>query len=174
MWGVHFVTTQKDVDSRIKKIRLFLTDNDGVLTDGCVYYSNQREELKKYNMRDGMGFERLRDLAGIETGIVTKEKTEFAIRRGEKLHLTEVHTGIENKVETIKEIAERKNVALEEIAFMGDDVNDLAALQIVGLAACPFDALPQIASVCQIKAEHMGGQGAFRCIAEYIIAQKKR
>lgn len=170
MWGVDFLTSRDDVIARVKKLKLFLSDNDGVLTDGCVYYSENGEMLKKYNMRDGMGFERLRDVAGIETGIVTKEKTGFSVRRGEKLKLPEVHTGIQNKVVTIQEIARRKSLDLSEIGFMGDDFNDLEVLKIVGLAVCPADALPPVMDVCQLKAEHMGGAGAFRCIAEFIIS----
>ncbi|MCB1201478.1 MAG: HAD-IA family hydrolase [Leptospiraceae bacterium] len=170
MWNVDLIAT--DAVQRAANIQLMLSDNDGVLTDACVYYSESGETLKKYNMRDGMGFDRLREIAKIETGIVTREETEFARRRAEKLKLSEVLIGIKDKPLAIREIAKAKNLSLEQIGFIGDDMNDLEVLKIVGFAACPKDALPAILEVCHVVAHLPGGHGAFRCVAEFIIESK--
>ena len=90
-----------EIKEKAAKVKLLLCDNDGVLTDGCVYYSQKGEELKRYNMRDGMGIELLKKNVNVKTGIVTKEKTDFSIRRAEKLKLDIIHVGIDNKIETI-------------------------------------------------------------------------
>ncbi len=154
---------------RAKKIKLVLTDCDGVLTDGGCYYSQNGEELKRFSLRDGMGIERLRLLADIETGFVTKEKTGFVKARAAKLRLSEVHLGVEDKGITIEEIAQERGLSLSEIAFMGDDVNDLPALMKAGLAACPEDSAPSVLEAAHFVSSNRGGHGAFRELAELIL-----
>ena len=111
-------------------IKLLLTDVDGVLTDGGVYYSENGEQLKKFSIRDGMGVERLRKIAGIETGIITGEKSGSVVKRAEKLNITELHLGIKDKGSLLEEILKRKNLLATEVAFIGDDVNDIEILNI--------------------------------------------
>lgn len=153
-------------------IQLLLTDCDGVLTDAGVYYSAQGEELKRFSMRDGMGVERLRKLAGVEVGIVTGENSQPVARRAEKLQIAELHLGIKDKVRTLLDCSGRKGIPLSDIAFIGDDVNDLDVLQLVGLSACPADGMQEVKSVVDYTCQLPGGHGAFREFAELIIKAK--
>lgn len=160
--------------SKAKKIKLLITDIDGVLTDGCVYYSASGEELKKFSLRDGMGVERLRELLNIETVFLTRENSPIVARRAEKLKIKDVFMGIKEKKEIVERIAEEKNIKLSEIAYIGDDVNDFEAMKIIGLAGCPADSSPQIIKIADYICLAKGGNGAFREFAELIIESQKK
>jgi N-acylneuraminate cytidylyltransferase len=147
-----------------KKIKLVLTDIDGVLTDGGMYYSENGDELKKFNTRDGMAFEILRN-AGIKTGIITSENTKIVENRAKKLNVDYLMQGKRNggKPAAAKEICEKEKIALEEVAYIGDDINCFELLSAVGLAACPADANEKIKSIPNIKIlTKKGGEGCFR------------
>ncbi len=152
----------------IKKIRLFATDVDGVLTDAGMYYTESGDELKKFNTRDGMGI-KLLQRAGLITAFVTQEATKLVARRGEKLAIPEVHQGVMDKLPVLREMASRHGMTLAEVAYIGDDINDVQALRAVGFSASPADALPAVrkavAYVCRAK----GGEGAVREVAELIL-----
>ena len=154
---------------KARKIKLVLTDCDGVLTDTGTYYSANGEEMKRFSIRDGMGTERLRRNCNIETGIVTGENSGIVSRRAEKLNITEVHLGIKDKATLVKDLAERLNLELDEIAFIGDDTNDLEIMKLVGLTASPSDATRFAKELADIIVESKGGCGAFRDFAEFII-----
>src|SRR5512133_2538744 len=128
-----------ELDARAAQIRLVLADVDGVLTDGGVYYGSEGEIMKRFNIRDGMGVERLRDM-GVEVGIITGERSESVVRRAEKLHIELVHLYCKDKRATLEEIQREHKYRTEEIAYIGDDVNDIEIMKQVGLAACPRDA----------------------------------
>jgi len=153
-----------------RKIRLLLTDVDGVLTDNGVYYSDAGEQMKQFSIRDGMGVERLRTIADIETGIITGEMSGSVIRRAEKLQIGELHLGIKDKMKRLEEIMERKKITWDEIAYLGDDVNDLEVMQKAGIAACPADAMSMVREIAHFVCENKGGYGAFREFAEWLIA----
>lgn len=160
---------QKDSGARaLRNIRLFATDVDGVLTDAGMYYTESGDELKKFNTRDGMGI-KLLQRAGLITALVTQEATKLVARRGEKLAIPEVHQGAMDKLPVLKDMAARHGVTLDQVAYMGDDINDLQALRAVGFSAAPADALPAVrkavAYVCRAK----GGEGAVREVAEMIL-----
>ncbi|WKZ68903.1 MAG: HAD-IIIA family hydrolase [Melioribacteraceae bacterium] len=154
---------------KARKIKLVLTDCDGVLTNTGTYYTANGEEMKRFSIRDGMGTERLRKFCNIETGIVTGENSGIVTSRAIKLNITEVHLGIKDKVSCVKEICERLNLQLDEIAFIGDDTNDIEIMKIVGLTACPSDATSFAKELADIIVESKGGHGAFRDFAEMII-----
>ena len=154
------------------KIKLLLTDNDGVLTDTGVYYSAKGEEFKRFSIRDGMGVERLLGLAGVETGIVTGEKSGSVLKRAEKLKIKELYLGIKDKEALLQKILKKKKLKAENVAFIGDDVNDLAILKAVGLSASPADAMEEIKQTVDYVCKHKGGNGAFREVAEMIIKVK--
>jgi YrbI family 3-deoxy-D-manno-octulosonate 8-phosphate phosphatase len=158
-----------DLRQRAAQIRLLLSDCDGVLTDAGVYYGEQGEVLKKFNMRDGMAVERLRNTVGIDFGIITGELSPSVKKRAEKLKISELHLGIKDKVAVLAEICQRRGLSPAQIAFIGDDVNDLGILGLVGLAACPADALPQVKQVAQWTSTLPGGGGCVRELAEWII-----
>jgi YrbI family 3-deoxy-D-manno-octulosonate 8-phosphate phosphatase len=156
-------------DSNLKKIKLLLTDVDGVLTDTGVYYSVSGEELKRFSLRDGMGVERLKKLVKIKTGIISGENSLLVRKRADKLEIEELHLGIKNKLKVLKKICKAKELEPEEIAFIGDDINDLEIIKEVGFSACPSDAMKDIKEVVDIVLENKGGHGAFREFAEIII-----
>lgn len=154
------------------RIKLLLTDVDGVLTDNGVYYSESGEVMKRFSIRDGMGVERLRKLAGIDTGIITGELSPSVARRAEKLRIQELHLGVKDKLGRVLEILQRLQLQWEEIAYIGDDVNDMEVMEKAGVTACPSDAMPQVSSVVDYHCAVKGGYGAFREFAEWLIELK--
>ena len=155
-----------------KNIKLFLSDVDGTLTDGGMYYSENGDELKKFNTRDGMGFQMLRE-RGIKTGIITSENMALNKRRFEKLKVDFLIQGKRNggKLEAALEICSQLNISLENVAFIGDDVNDVELLSKVGFAACPADACEEVKSVPAIEVmTRKGGEG---CVREMVTLVNK-
>jgi 3-deoxy-D-manno-octulosonate 8-phosphate phosphatase (KDO 8-P phosphatase) len=155
---------------KAKKIRLVLTDNDGVLTDSGVYYSAEGEVMKRFSIRDGMGVERLRNILGIETGIITGEESGSVLKRAEKLGIIYLYRGVKNKLLLLQEILTASKLSSENIAFIGDDVNDLELLNKVGLSAAPADGIDLVKNIVHYVCENKGGNGAFREFAELIIS----
>lgn len=155
---------------RAKKIKLVLTDCDGVLTDTGVYYSHEGEVMKRYSIRDGMGVERLRNILGIETGIITGEESGSVLKRAEKLGIIYLYRGIKNKLSLLPDILSATKLSSENIAFIGDDVNDLELLKVVGLSASPADGTDFVKNIVHYVCRNNGGNGAFREFAELIIA----
>jgi len=159
---------------RAARLRLVLTDSDGVLTDTGVYYSERGEEMKRFSIRDGMGVERLRN-AGIETGIVTGERSPSVLRRAEKLGLRHVLLGVKDKLGAVQALCAAEGLALDQVAFIGDDVNDLEVLTLLtthSLTASPADALPSVMKVVNHVCSAPGGHGAFRDFAEWILGHR--
>src|SRR5579859_4945173 len=117
--------SEEQYKAKARRIKLLLTDVDGVLTDNGVYYGEDGEVLKRFSIRDGMGVERLRKLCGIETGIVTGELSPSVARRAEKLNIAHLYLGVKDKRARLLEIMEATGLGWDEIAFIGDDVNDL-------------------------------------------------
>lgn len=155
---------------KLEKIKLVLTDNDGVLTDTGVYYSPKGEELKRFSIRDGMGVERLRKYAGIETIIITGEESGSVKARAEKLKIQEYYLGVKKKEELLKEIVKKNKVNTDQIAFIGDDSNDFELMKLVGLKVTPVDGMNFIKEICDYVCENRAGNGAFREMAELILA----
>ncbi len=147
-----------------KKIKLFLSDVDGTLTDAGMYYDIHGNELKKFNTHDGKGFELLRK-AGIKTGIITSEKTKIVENRAKKLKVDYLYQGVEHggKLDTAKMICQKEGISLDEVAYIGDDINCKELLSQVGIAACPKNALIEIKEMSNIiNLEKYGGKGAVR------------
>jgi 3-deoxy-D-manno-octulosonate 8-phosphate phosphatase (KDO 8-P phosphatase) len=126
--------------------------------------------MKRFSIRDGMGVDRLRSIAGIETGIITGELSGSVKKRGEKLKIKELHMGIKDKKAILNKIITKRNIGLENVAYIGDDTNDLEVLKMAGLSACPADAVIQIKQIVDYITDSRGGYGAFRDFAELIIA----
>jgi 3-deoxy-D-manno-octulosonate 8-phosphate phosphatase (KDO 8-P phosphatase) len=160
---------KKPSHSPLGTIRLFATDVDGVLTDAGMYYSETGDEWKKFNTRDGMGIKLLQK-AGVITAIVTQERTKLVARRAEKLTIPELHQGVMDKLSLIRDMAQRYGLSLREVAYIGDDVNDLEALQAVGFSATPADGMPSVLATVDYVCKKKGGEGAVREIAEMILA----
>jgi len=160
-----------DFAARARRLRLVLTDCDGVLTDGSVYYSEAGESLRRFSVRDGMGVERLRR-AGIGTAIVSREPSANIARRAEKLGLPHLFLGVRDKAAHLPRILAETGLELADLAYVGDDVNDLEILTAVGeqgLTGAPADAMPEVLAVCHYLCAARGGAGAFREFAEWIL-----
>ena len=152
-------------------IKLFLSDVDGTLTDAGMYYGENGEEFKKFNTHDGKGFELLRK-AGIKTGIITSENTKIVENRAKKLKVDFLYQGLEHKgkLDIAKEICKELNISLNEVAYIGDDINCKELLLNVGLAACPSNALEEIKNIPNIiKLSKSGGNGAVREFCEMVV-----
>jgi YrbI family 3-deoxy-D-manno-octulosonate 8-phosphate phosphatase len=162
-----------ELKDKISQIKLVLSDCDGVLTDGGVYYGDSGEIFKKFNIRDGMGVERLRSLVSVQTGIITGEKSISVQKRAEKLQIHELNLGIKDKKTCILEILDKYKLSPFQVAYIGDDVNDLPVLPFVGVFFCPNDALQQVKDKADFILTLPGGKGCFREMAEIIIDAKQ-
>jgi len=154
-----------------QKIKLFLTDVDGTLTDAGMYYSENGDELKKFNTHDGKGFELLRNI-GIKTGVITSENSKIVEKRAKKLKVDYLYQGVANqgKLKVVKEICATENIALDEVAYVGDDINCYELLKNVGLCACPCNSIKKIKSIPSIIClKKNGGNGAVREFIDKII-----
>lgn len=158
----------KNLDRIVPEIKMFLMDCDGTLTDAGMYYSENGDELKKFNTRDGVGIARLRD-EGIITGIITGEDRALNKRRALKLKVDELVSAATDKVAEIKKLCDKYHVSPGNVAFIGDDVNDLEAIRFVGLGAAVNDADNQLKNCADYVTENKGGQGAVREFAEYVL-----
>ena len=157
--------------SQCKKIKLVLTDVDGVLTDGGRYYSSTGEQLKKFHARDGMGVNiLLRN--NIKTIIVSKEKSTLLKRWCKEMNISEVLVGRKNKELILTKICKKYQVTSDEIAFIGDDVNDIKLLQIIGFSGAPKDAIDLVKKSVNYICSCNGGDGAFREFIDYILIKK--
>ena len=157
----HVLSKQKKDYSKIK---LVISDVDGVLTDGGMYYSENGDELKKFNTRDGMAFQILRE-HGVKTAIITSENTKMVERRAQKLHIDFLRQGKRNggKLEAAKEICNEIGINLSEVAFVGDDLNDIDLFEKVGFAFCPVDAAEKVKKVFGLRIlTSNGGTGVLR------------
>ena len=157
----------------MKNIRLFLTDVDGTLTDGGMYYTADGDVMKKFNSRDGMGLQLLQK-AGIKTGIITSEDTQLVRRRAEKLGLDFLVQGKRNggKLAACADICENLAISLDEVAYIGDDVNCIELLGAAGLRACPADAVARVKALPGILVMNLkGGEGCVREFADLILSE---
>lgn len=157
-----------ELKAKAKKIRYFFTDVDGTLTDGCVYYSPEGELLKKFSLRDGTGFFMLR-CAGIKSGIITGENSPIVEQRAKKLKVDKLIMGAVPKVEALGKFLKSEGLSFENVAYIGDDLNDIKLLRDCGLSFAVGDADPRAKEAADIVCKHIGGNGAFREVAEFIL-----
>ena len=169
----HGKTSQRSPASALKRVRLVAMDVDGVLTDAGMYYSESGDELKKFNTRDGMGI-KLLQAAGCVTAFITREKTAIVERRGQKLAVPEVHQGVDDKLAVLTTLAQKYGFSFDQVAYIGDDVNDLDALRAVGFSAAPADAMPTVLKAVHYICVKKGGEGAVREVADLILAAQKQ
>lgn len=148
--------------------KLVLTDIDGVWTDGGMYYDQTGNEWKKFHTYDSAGvlFCQQRN---IPVGIITGEETEIVKRRAEKLKIDYLFQGVSDKLSIALQLCERLGIDLTEVAYIGDDINDIELLKATGISACPNSAPEQIKQIVQIILKKNGGEGVFREFIELII-----
>ncbi|MFB0990299.1 MAG: HAD-IIIA family hydrolase, partial [Porticoccaceae bacterium] len=148
----------KDILSAAKNIKLLLLDVDGVLTDGKLYYGNSGEELKAFNIQDGLGIKLLQQ-AGIQVGIITGRVSALLQRRADELGISPVIQGREDKLTALRELLQGMNLGLNEIAFMGDDLPDLSVINTVGLGITVANASSTLTTEAAWQTRRSGGDG---------------
>lgn len=157
-----------ELRERATKIKWFFCDIDGTLTDSCVYYSPKGELLKKFSLRDGTGFFLLKQ-AGIKTGFITTENSPIVEQRAKKLKIDKYIFGTHRKLEAMQEFVRLEGLTLENIAFIGDELNDIKLLKACGMGIAVGDADQRAKEVAMIICEHNGGLGAFREAVERLL-----
>ena len=157
---------------KCRKIKLVISDVDGVLTDGGMYYSKDGETLKKFNTKDGIGIELLLE-RNIKTILITREESSITISRGKKLQVEKTLSGILDKENELKNICRVYNVTPDEIAYVGDDINDLKIMNCVGLKCTPVDGVEKIKKIADYICRAEGGKGVLREISELILTYNK-
>jgi len=152
----------------LKRIRALVLDVDGVLTDGGMYYGPSGEGLKRFNVKDGMGL-RLVIESGIAVALISAESSEILRRRAEKLQIVDIFIGVEDKLATLEGFLAAKKIPLSDAAYMGDDLNDLPPLTMVGLPIAPADAVPQVRKAAKWVTSRRGGDAAVREVCDALI-----
>ena len=157
------------LQNKIRRIKLVAMDVDGVLTDGGMYYLESGDEIKKFHSRDGMGIKLLQG-GGLVTAFVTSEKTNLVQRRGDRLKVPEVHQGTFEKINVLYALCTKYNLSMGDVAYIGDDVNDLDALKHAGFSLAPADAMSVIKEAVDYVCECNGGAGAVREMSDLILS----
>lgn len=161
------------IENKLKKIKLVLTDVDGVLTDGGMYYSETGEFMKKFNTRDSMGMELLLNI-NIKTVFVTRENSKIVKKRIKKIRIADLYSGILDKSKLLPTILEKYGVKSNEIAYIGDDVNDIEIMKLVGFSVTPLDGNYEVKKISDYVCNVNGGNGAFRELADLIIKSNSK
>ena len=151
---------------------MIFSDVDGVMTDGGLYYSAEGESLKRFNVKDGMIAARLRD-AGFKLGVLTGRYSRHVETRFKELNYDFIVQGSEDKLADLRKIIDDTQLRLENVAYIGDDINDKGLLGAVGFSACPADAVTEIRQSVDYVTTRKGGHGAYREFADYILQEHK-
>ncbi len=157
----------------VAKIKAIAMDVDGVLTDGGVWWGPNGEEWKRFHFADIMGLSLARK-SGMAIALISGENSPLVDRLAGKLGIGDVYKDCKDKAGALRAFSERHGLSLQEICFIGDDVNDLAALSIVGLSACPADARPSVREHCQVVTKLAGGNGAVREVVDMLLGPARK
>jgi 3-deoxy-D-manno-octulosonate 8-phosphate phosphatase (KDO 8-P phosphatase) len=153
------------------KIMLIVLDVDGTMTDGGVYIDNNQVETKKFNIKDGAGI-LLAQSVGIEFMILTGRESRCVEKRANELRIKYIVQGIHDKRKYLEEFTSSHNILSENIAYIGDDLNDLSAMHYVGISACPMDAAEDVQQYCDFIIPRNGGEGVVRSFVEILLKEK--
>ncbi len=157
-----------DLKEKASKIKLLVFDVDGVMTDGSITYDENGIEYKTFNAKDGHGLAKM-VRNGFLTAVITGRRNGTVDRRAQDLRFTEVYQGVKNKLPILEGIMQKYELSFDEVSYMGDDEPDIAVLEKVGLAACPFDAVENVKKICDFVASKPGGHGAVRELCDLIF-----
>ena len=152
----------------MSKIKLLVMDVDGTLTDGKIYMGNDGEVMKAFDVKDGCGIKDILPTLGIVPAIITGRVSKIVENRAKEIGITELHQGVRDKLTVLKEVAEKYNASQNEIAYIGDDINDLECIEYCGFTACPADAVEKVKNNCQYVSVLYAGHGAVRDIINKI------
>jgi len=150
-------------------IKLIVLDVDGTLTDGKIYYNDSGEEFKSFCVKDGLALATWNKYFKLKSAIITGRESIIVQKRAKELGITYLYQKVKNKLDKIKEICKIENINLNEIAAIGDDLNDLGMLKSVGLSFAPNNAVKTIKQTVNIVCKNSGGDGAVREMIEYIL-----
>lgn len=153
---------------RLSQVKLLGLDVDGVLTDGGLYYSDSGEELKKFNVKDGLGIKLVMN-TGIDVAIITTSTSHATLHRAKKLGVKHTFIGVEDKLAVIKKLCEDLNLSLSQVAYVGDDLVDLPVLRVVGCPLTVADAMPENQDCAVYITRLAGGQGCVREICDLLV-----
>lgn len=159
------------VENRAALVRMLALDVDGVMTDGLIYYSSSGDELKAFNIKDGLGI-KLLQTAGVKVAIITGRKSEIVERRARELGIEDVIQGREDKREALMELCQHNDLESWECAYMGDDLPDLGAISDAGLGMTVADASPTVRKAADWISRQNGGCGAVREACEFILSAR--
>ena len=152
-------------------IRLLVMDVDGVMTDGKVTYTSDGQELKSFNIKDGLGIKRA-NASGIETAIISARTSPMVERRVLELSITYLIQGREDKLSALADLVRQMNLSLDQVAYIGDDLTDLTAIESVKLGACPADAAIEVRSKADWVSSRAGGDGCVRELCDLLVSHK--
>lgn len=162
-----------DSEIRGQKIKLIVLDVDGVLTSGQLIFGTQGELMKKFHAQDGLGIA-LAHNAGLKTAIITGRKSQMVQLRSAELNIADVYQGKQSKVEALHELMAKYDLTLNQIAYVGDDLNDLPVMIRVGLPCAVANAAPEVKEHALLVTKQSGGNGAVREVMEYILKSQKK
>ena len=151
------------------KIRLLVMDVDGTLTDGCIYIGPEGETMKAFHVQDGYGIVHILPDLDIVPAIITGRKSQIVEKRAGELHIRHLYQGVADKLSRLKELASTLGLEAENIAYIGDDSNDLDCIRYCGFSACPHDAVPDVLDAVSYVCKRDGGRGAVREFIEKLV-----
>lgn len=149
-------------------MKLFIMDVDGTLTDGKIYIGSDGQELKVFNVKDGYAIKEKLHKKGVKTAIITGRESEIVQIRAKELNIDYVFQNVKNKSAIVINLKERLKIKEKDIAYVGDDLNDIEAMQLCGIKGCPADAVNEIKLICNFISNYNGGCGAIREFVEWI------
>jgi 3-deoxy-D-manno-octulosonate 8-phosphate phosphatase (KDO 8-P phosphatase) len=152
-------------------IKLIILDVDGTLTDGQITIGSDGKEYKNFNVKDGMAISQSIN-CNIDVAILTGRTSQIVDIRAKELGISDVFQGLKNKIDKVRELANKYQIKLEEVAYIGDDINDLEAMKLVGFRGCPLDASIEVKDISDFISSQKGGNGAVREIIEHILKQQ--
>lgn len=153
------------------RIKLLVMDVDGTLTDGRIYLGVQGEVMKAFDVRDGYAIAQILPQLGITPVIITGRSSAIVAQRAKELKIKELYQGVSGKLTKLKEVAAKFGASADEVAYIGDDLNDLDCIQCCGCTACPGDAVPEVLESVDYVCKHDGGRGAVREFIEFLCAR---
>jgi 3-deoxy-D-manno-octulosonate 8-phosphate phosphatase (KDO 8-P phosphatase) len=155
--------------ARFAQVKLLALDVDGVLTDGGLYYTETGEELKKFNVKDGLGLKRVMQ-RGIAVAILSSSAAQATLHRAQRLGIVHVFIGVEDKLAQLQMLCDKLGLALNQVAYVGDDLVDLAVMQAVSCPIAVIDAMPENQAAALYVTQRRGGEGAVREVCELLIS----
>ena len=165
--------SESELKKKLEAIKLLLLDVDGVLTDGRLLLGDEGREFKTFDVKDGFGIRAL-VLGGIRVAVITGRESQVVKHRCERLGIEDVYQNVLKKVEPFEELLGKYGIDARESCFIGDDINDVALLRLVGLSVCVSDAAPELREFCDVVTTRAGGRGAVREVAQMILKSQGR